>query len=96
MKMNKTLKGLTTGASLAAFMALGGAASAANLLGSEQLDSGYTHTGDEKPDPKKKKGDKDKHCAAKKGDKDKHCGGEEGKGDKEGSCGEHGCGGKRG
>jgi uncharacterized low-complexity protein len=76
----KTFKTLTVGASLSAFMALGGPAAAQQLLESASLDHGYGHA--QSTDDKDKKGDKDKHCGA---DKDK-------KGDKEHSCGEGSCG----
>lgn len=76
----KTFKTLTVGASLSAFMALGGPAAAQQLLESASLDHGYGQA--QSTDDKDKKGDKDKHCGA---DKDK-------KGDKEHSCGEGSCG----
>jgi uncharacterized low-complexity protein len=95
----KTFKTLTVGASLSAFMALGGPAAAQQLLESASLDHGYGQA--QSTDDKDKKGDKDKHCGAdkkkgekdKKGDKDKHCGADKDKtGDKEHSCGEGSCG----
>lgn len=98
MKMQKLLKGLTTGASLAAFVAIGGIANASDLLSSERLNNGYQQMGDEKkPDAKGKDKKSEKHCKGEKGKdgKEAHCGGDE-KGKGEGACGgEGGCGGKK-
>lgn len=96
MKIEKLLKGTMMGASLAAFVAVGGAAQASDLLSSERMNGGYEQMGDEKKaDPKKKDEKKKDDKNAKKGDKDKACGGgEEGEKKKDGehACGEGSCG----
>jgi hypothetical protein len=82
MKINKTVKGLALGTSLAAFVTLGvpAVSSAKELLGHDHI----TQVGDKKPE--KKKDDKKKD--EKKGEK------KEGEGScGEGSCGEGSCGG---
>lgn len=85
MKINKTVKGIAFGTSLAAFVTLGvpAAASAANLLDQQKVEQVGDKKADKKKDEKKKD---DKKKDEKKKDGEGSCG------EGEGSCGEGKCG----
>lgn len=85
MKINKTVKGIAFGTSLAAFVTLGVPAisSAANLLGDQAQ-----QVGDKKADKKKKDDKKDDKKKDDKKEGEGACG--------EGKCGEGECGGDKG